>query len=85
MAQELVNRKGTSVQMACSIFSISTTCYLYKPKLRDENIIIADWLLRLTNNQKNWGFGGSLIVCVENKNCIRSIGISTGLTSLITL
>ena len=57
MAQELVNRRGTSVQMACSIFSISTTCYLYKPKLRDENIIIADWLLRLTNNQKNWGFG----------------------------
>ena len=26
-------------------------------KLSEENEIIADWLIRLTHNQKNWGFG----------------------------
>jgi len=57
MAQELVNERGISVQMACTIFGISSTCYRYIPKLRDENIVIADWLLCLTHNQKNWGFG----------------------------
>jgi len=43
--------------MACSIFSISETCYRYTSKLQDENIIIADWLLWITENQRNWGFG----------------------------
>jgi putative transposase len=57
MAQKLVKSKKLSVQMACKIFGISSTCYRYKPKLQDENVIIADWLLRLTYNQKNWGFG----------------------------
>ncbi len=37
--------------------SISETCYRYQPKLSDENAEIADWLVRLTHNQKDWGFG----------------------------
>ena len=32
-------------------------CYRYQPVLADENQEIADWLLRLTANQRNWGFG----------------------------
>lgn len=43
--------------MACWLFSISETCYRYQPKLNDENVIIGDWLVRLTHNQRNWGFG----------------------------
>jgi len=43
--------------MVCNIFSISGCCFRYKPKLSDENALIADWLVRLTHNQKNWGFG----------------------------
>ena len=38
-------------------FTISETCYRYQPKLSDENAVIADWLVRLTHNQRNWGFG----------------------------
>ena len=38
-------------------FMISQTCYRYQRKLSDENVVIADWLVRLTHNQKNWGFG----------------------------
>lgn len=43
--------------MACAAFSISETCYRYQAKLSDENVEIADWLIRLTHNQRNWGFG----------------------------
>ena len=37
--------------------SISETCYRYQPRLSDENAEIADWLVRLTHNWKDWGFG----------------------------
>lgn len=36
---------------------ISETCYRYQPKLSGENALIADWLIRVTANQSNWGFG----------------------------
>ena len=57
MAQNIVKLRLISVVMACDIFSISETCFRYKPKLVSENTFIAEWLLRITQNQKNWGFG----------------------------
>lgn len=48
---------STSIKLACQIFSISETCYHYKPILSSENMLIADWLLRLTQTHKRWGFG----------------------------
>lgn len=57
MAQKAVTENGISIRLACWIFSISETCYRYQAKLSDENVEIADWLIRLTHNQKNWGFG----------------------------
>lgn len=46
-----------SIRAACAAFSISETCYRYKPKFSLENEDIADWLIRLTHNQRNWDFG----------------------------
>ena len=57
MAKNTVEGKGLSVRTACRTFGISETCYRYEPKLSDENAEIADWLVRITHNQKNWGFG----------------------------
>ena len=57
MALKVVNLKQVSVSAACKIFSISKSCYKYESKLKHENILIADWLVRITHNQKNWGFG----------------------------
>lgn len=57
MAQTAVTEKGLSIRLACRAFGISETCYRYQPKLSDENAKIADWLIRLTHNQRNWGFG----------------------------
>jgi len=57
MAHRAVLEKGISIHLACLIFTISETCYRYQAKLRDENTTIADWLLRLTQTYRNWGFG----------------------------
>ena len=57
MAQKAVVEKLIPIRMACLLFSISETCYRYQAKLSDENAEIADWLLRLTSAQRNWGFG----------------------------
>ena len=57
MAQRVVEERGTSIRLACVIFSVSQTCYRYEAKKDAENEKIANWLLRLTDNQRNWGFG----------------------------
>jgi putative transposase len=57
MARAAVTRHGVSIRLACQAFVISETCFRYQPKLSDENTEIADWLIRLTHNQRNWGFG----------------------------
>lgn len=57
MASWAVKSKGRSIRQACELFGVSQTCYRYKPKLSSQNEPIADWLLRLTHNQRNWGFG----------------------------
>ena len=57
MAQQTVEQHGTSIRLACQAFGISQTCYRYRAKLSAENAEIADHLVRLTHNQRNWGFG----------------------------
>ena len=57
MAQQAVQKHGISIRLACISLDISETCYRYQAKLSTENAEIADWLIRLTHNQKNWGFG----------------------------
>lgn len=57
MARKAVAAGRCSVRLACCAFSISETCYRYRAKLGHENAVIADWLVRLTHNHRNWGFG----------------------------
>ena len=57
MAKTALQVHGLNVRLVCRIFGISETCYRYQPKLSDENAEIADWLIRITHNPKNWGFG----------------------------
>lgn len=52
-----MREKKIPIFLACDIFSISETCYRYQAKLRDENATIANWLVHLTQEQCNWGFG----------------------------
>jgi len=57
MAKQAVKQHGISIRLACDLFQVSQTCYRYQAKLNAENELIADWLVRLTANKKNWGFG----------------------------
>jgi len=57
MAQWAVEHKGADIGLACTAFTISQTCYRYTARLSTENAEIADWLMRLTDNHRNWGFG----------------------------
>jgi putative transposase len=57
MANTAIAKHRVSVKLACLAFQISETCYRYQPKLSKENALIADWLIRITHNQRNWGFG----------------------------
>ena len=51
MARWAVEEKGLSIRLACEAFGLSQSGYRYHPQR------IADWLVRLTDNQRNWGFG----------------------------
>lgn len=57
MAIKGVEKHGISIRLACVVYGISETCYRYQPKQDGENAEIADWLLRLTQANKRWGFG----------------------------
>jgi putative transposase len=57
MARDAVARRGISIRLACEAFGVSQTCYRYERQRNEENEQIADWLLRLTDNHRNWGFG----------------------------
>jgi len=57
MAIKVVAEQSVSIRLACETFGVSQTCYHYQAKLSDENAEVADWLIRLTHNQRNWGFG----------------------------
>lgn len=65
MAEWAVATKGASIRQACADFTISQTYYRYQPRLSDENAVIADWLVRRTYNQKNWGFGLCFLVMTQ--------------------
>lgn len=57
MAIQARTTYGLSVRLASVIFGISESCFRYQSTLSSENALIADWLIRLTHNQRNWGFG----------------------------
>jgi len=56
MAQHVVSNKDISIKLACLAFGISESCYRYQAKLSSENAEIADWLIKLTEDETDWGF-----------------------------
>lgn len=38
------------------MFKVSQTCYRYTAQIQEQNVIIADWLSKLTSENKTWGF-----------------------------
>jgi len=57
VAKEVVQHRGVAVRLACAVFTISESCYRYQSQLNAENEQIDNWLIRLTDNNRSWGFG----------------------------
>ena len=57
MARQVVADRAVPITLACEAFKISETCYRYQPKKDAEDAIIERWLIRLTDQHTNWGFG----------------------------
>jgi len=52
MTAKAVKHRGVSIALACRTFGVSETCYCYSPLLSDENEVIPDLLVGLTNARK---------------------------------
>ena len=57
MAYKVVSEQGVCIRVACVAFRISESCYRYERKLDAENDEVANWLVKLTDNHRSWGFG----------------------------
>jgi putative transposase len=57
MAQKAVRNKAIPIRLVSAIFSVSETFYRYEAKSNAENELIANWMIRLTDNNRSWGFG----------------------------
>ena len=53
MAKAAVVQYGVAICLACTAFGISETCYRYKAKRQAENEETANWLIRLTDDNRN--------------------------------
>jgi putative transposase len=56
MAIKAVIKHGICIRVACQAFRISENCYRYDCKLDAESEEVATWLIKLTDNKRNWGF-----------------------------
>lgn len=70
MAQTYVASRDVGIRLACAAFGISESCYRYQPKLSSENAEIADWLIRLTEQDSDWGFG----MCFDYLRNVKGFG-----------
>ncbi len=57
MTQRAVRDKAIPIRLACEAFRVRESCYRYEAKSNAENELIANWLIRLTDNNRSWGFG----------------------------
>ena len=57
MAQAAVANRRQRKTVVLRISDLVKRATDIRPKLSSENALIADWLIRLTHNQRNWGFG----------------------------
>ena len=69
MAQWAVRDKAIPICLACEAFRASESCYPYEAKNNTENELIANWLIRLMDNSRNWGFGLCYLYLRNVKNC----------------
>jgi putative transposase len=78
MAQQAVAQHAISIRLACKAFGISETCYRYQAKLSDDNALIAEQLIELTEENSDWG-----LVCASR--IYGMLRVAAGITSGFTV
>ena len=53
MAKSAVEQRSITLKLACEAFRISKDCYRYAAKGDSQNELIAQWLVALTDNNRN--------------------------------
>lgn len=83
MAKRVVAERCISTRLACLTFSVSQTRYRQGAKQNAKNEQIVDWVQRLTDNHRHWGFGLCYLylrhVNGSNRNHKRICRINKGL------
>lgn len=57
LAAKAVAKKGGSIALACRAYGASETCFRYSSNRDEEDEMIADLLVGLTDIHTTWGFG----------------------------
>ena len=52
-----------TIRLACEAFGLSESAYRYRPQRNVENDRIGEWLVRLTDNHRSWGWGFASSIC----------------------
>lgn len=69
LAKHAVEKFSASIRLVCTLFRVSETCYHYQPKHQRDNALLAEWLIRLTDSQPNWGFGLCFSFLRDKQGC----------------
>ena len=70
MAIKAVKERDICIRVACQAFRISESCYRYECKLDVQNEEVGAWLIKLTDNNRNWSFGLCYLY-LRNLNCFK--------------
>ena len=70
MAKDVVKASRASIRVACAVSASASPAIRYEAKLKAENEEIADWLVRLTDNHRTWGF----MLCFLYLRNVRGLG-----------
>jgi putative transposase len=57
LATYAIEQHGLSERKACRLLGISRSVYRYRPKKKEPDELIADWLQVLAERKPRWGFG----------------------------
>ncbi len=68
MAQRAVRDKAIPIRLACEALRFSESSYRYEAKHNAESELIANWLIRLMDNNRSRGFGLCYLYLLNVKN-----------------
>ncbi|ENV66735.1 Transposase-like protein [Acinetobacter junii] len=80
MAQQAVGDHAVSIRLACRAFSISETCYRYQSKLNDDNALIAEQLIELTEEKQIGASGYASLIYAMLRSVVGIISVFTVFT-----